>query len=188
MSNVLPVFRLAQAETEFSQTIALAQNLFEIKDDFKISKQEGKHALNNARFLVETANGGLDVWASDTTQYLNPTLRPLLLNEKEALKTAKQLVEQKQLLPNLQKPFEYGKPQLGGTLFAQSEKQKRSDFQLDQKVVFPILVNGLPVVGVWASRAGADPFQRPRLGTRLSICRLHQSYFALCHVDTLLKQ
>lgn len=147
MSNVLPVFRLAHAETEFSHTISLAQKLFEIGDEFQISKSESKYTLNNARFKIESANAGLDVWASDSTQYLNPNIRPQLLNEKEALKTARQLVEQKKLLPNLKKPFEYGKPQVGGTFFAQTEKKKRSDFQLDRKIVFPVLVNGLPVIG-----------------------------------------
>jgi hypothetical protein len=148
MANSLPVYRLSYTETDFSQTVNLAQNLFKANDNFEMSKlQSGGHSLGNAQFTLETSNGGLDIWASDKVQRWNPTLRPQLLKETDAIKAVSRIVQEKKLLPSLQKPFEYAKPQIGGTYFSIYQNKKRENHQLDTQVVYPMLVNGLPIVG-----------------------------------------
>lgn len=147
MPTELPVFRLLHTEAEFSKTIDLARNLFDIGDDFGFSGSESGHALKSARYSVESANDGRDIWAADLAQTWNPDARPALPDEKETLKAVEQLVYQKGLLPGLKKPFAYAKPQLGATYYAVSKDEKRENYVLDRQVVYPILVNDLPVVG-----------------------------------------
>jgi hypothetical protein len=147
MKDSLPVFRLSGSEAEPAQSIDIARQLFGMKDTFQMTRANGKLSLNDERFNVETAHGGHEIWAADKANLWNPDLRPKLLTQPEALKRAGEFLATQKWLPQLEKPFRYGKPHVGGTYLARSEKGKREDSQLDVQVVYPIRVHDLPVVG-----------------------------------------
>ncbi|WP_159478218.1 DUF6345 domain-containing protein [Dyadobacter sp. 3J3] len=147
MADLLPIYRLVNAESDYSQSIEFSHRLFGIRNDFNLSKADNRVVLKNDLFNVEIGNGSQDIWAADTSQLWNPSLRPQILKGREALAEARKIVEVKKLLPQLNGPFKYGEPHLGGTFFAQSENKKRTDHQLDTQVIFPILAHGYPIVG-----------------------------------------
>ena len=147
MSELLPVYRLSQSESDYAQTIDLSKRLFGERNDFKFSKSASGIHLQNDQYSVELGNGAQDIWAADVTQLWNPSIRPQLLKDREALTEAQKIVAEKNLLPKLDRQFKFGEPHMGGTFFAQTENKKRTNHQLDTQVVFPVLVNGYPVVG-----------------------------------------
>jgi hypothetical protein len=143
----LPIFRLLHSESEFETSIGLAQSLFGIKENFEFSRSGTNPVLKSSHFSVESTNEGLDVWATDQSQFCNPELRPKLLNVKETLGEAEKIIAKKKLLPKLGKQFSFAKPQVGGTYYSMVENEKRQDHLLDRQIVYPIQVNDLPVVG-----------------------------------------
>lgn len=147
MAELLPIYRLGYTEADYSQSIEFSERLFGARNDFSLSKSDNRIVLKNDFFTIETGNSNQDIWATENSQLWNPALRPQLLKGREALEQAKKIVQEKKLLPNLDGPFKYGEPHLGGTFFARTENKKRTDQQLDTQVIFPILAHGYPVVG-----------------------------------------
>ena len=60
---------------------------------------------------------------------------------------ARNLLNKNGLFPKLEAPFKLGNAVVGGTHFATNRSRRRVNRRLDTQVIFPVLVDDIPVVG-----------------------------------------
>ncbi|HKO92354.1 MAG TPA: DUF6345 domain-containing protein, partial [Polyangiaceae bacterium] len=147
MSLTLPIYRLTAEEASDVRLIDLAKRIFDLEQDYRLSRENGCLALRGSNQVVELASVSGYVWAANHAQLWKPSLRPELPGGAEAAKIAKKWAQDQGLLPKLAAPFRIGPPTLGGTYYAVLRDGKREDRQLDTQVAFPVFVGDLPVTG-----------------------------------------
>jgi hypothetical protein len=147
MNDRLPIYRIEPQETSVRRLAALGHQLFGLGDEFKLGETRDGKALRNGHLVVEVAHASGAVWAADEAHLWRPSVKAEVPKEVDALANAKAFLDRHGLLPALQAPFSYGKPVIGGTHFALREEGKRQDRRLDVQVIYPVMVNNLPVVG-----------------------------------------
>ena len=103
--------------------------------------------LRNGKRVVELANASGAVWAADESQIWKPSVKAELLSEADALSKAQAFLKRNQLQPELNSPFRYGKPVVGGPHFALRKGGKRENRRLDVQVIYPVMVDKIPVIG-----------------------------------------
>jgi Family of unknown function (DUF6345) len=145
--DTLPVFRLVSADVSTDRLLDMTKRVFDITDKFKLSELSGRIGLQAGSFQVELEQASGGIWAADQAQLFNPELRPKLLPRDKALAQAMKFVKSGDLLPKLTGGMEWGTPVLAGTKLATTVGTKRSDFDLDVQVVFPVTFKGIPMVG-----------------------------------------
>ncbi len=147
MKDRLSIYRLAPQETSVRRLAALGHRIFGLHDDFTLDDTRDGKVLRNGKRVVEIASASGAVWAADESQMWKPEIRAELLGEAEAIAKARDFLRRNQLLPELDTPFSYGKPVVGGTHFALRTDRKRENRRLDVHVVFPVEIDKIPVVG-----------------------------------------
>jgi Family of unknown function (DUF6345) len=151
MLDRLTIYRTEFQDTGVSRLVDLGQRIFELKDNFQLSETNSGRVLRSGQRMVELATASGGVWAADEAQLWNPSIRPDLLKEADALAKANDIIRTRKLLPDLEPPFRFDKPVVGGTYFALRRDRKRENRRLDVQVAYPIMVGDLPLVG-----GGAD--------------------------------
>jgi hypothetical protein len=81
--------------------VDLGQRIFELKDNFQLSETNNSRVLRSGPRTVEVATASGGVWAADEAQLWNPSIRPNLLKEADALAKANDIVRTRKLLPDL---------------------------------------------------------------------------------------
>jgi hypothetical protein len=147
MVDRLSIYRIESEDTSVPRQIDLAQRLFEPKHDFELSETSSNRVLRSASHTVEIAAASGGIWAADKAQLWKPSVRPDLPKVEDALAKATELIRQENLLPNLERPFQIGKPIVGGTMFSMRQARKRENRRLDVQVAYPVLVGDIPIVG-----------------------------------------
>ena len=147
MVDRLSIYRIESEDTSVPRQIDLAQRLFEPKHDFELSETSSNRVLRSASHTVEIAAASGGIWAADKAQLWRPSVRPNLPKVEDALAKANELIRQENLLPNLERPFQIGKPIVGGTTFSMRQARKRENRRLDVQVAYPVLVGDIPIVG-----------------------------------------
>jgi Family of unknown function (DUF6345) len=147
MSNRLPIYRLKPESADVPHLIDLGRRIFDLDQGYELSERGNSHVLRSGRRMVELDRASGGIWAADEAQLWKPSVHPKLLEETDALAKANEIVRQRYLMPELAKPFRFGKPTVGGTYFSLSRDGKREDRRLDVQIVYPVMVGDLPVVG-----------------------------------------
>lgn len=147
MTDRLPIYRLGSESADVPRLIDLGQRIFKINQDYTLSDSGASRKLRRSQYQVEIASKSGGIWAADEAQLWNPSMRPDLPQEKDAIATANKLVSDRKLLPRLEGRFRFGAPVLGGTYFATNRSGKRENHKLDIQVNYPVLVGDIPVVG-----------------------------------------
>jgi hypothetical protein len=147
MPDRLPIYRLDAESVSAARLIDLGKRIFDFDQAFELRERDSSHLLRHGRRAVELDRASGGIWAADEAQLWKPSLRPKLLEEDDALARANEIVRRRQLLPELAKPFRFGKPIVGGTHFAISREGRREDRRLDVQIAYPVMVGELPVVG-----------------------------------------
>jgi hypothetical protein len=147
MADRLPIYRVKPDDASISHLVDLGRRIFELDQDFKLSETNSNRVLRSGHHVVDLATASGGVWAADEAQLWKPMLRADLPQEADALARANALVRERQLLPTLEQPFQFGKPVVGGTYFALRQDGNREDRRLDVQMVYPIFVGDIPVVG-----------------------------------------
>ena len=145
--TTLPVFRLVPPDVSTDRLLDVTKRVFDISDRFKLSELSGRLGLQAGSFQVEIEQASGGIWAADQSQLFNPDLRPKLLPREKALSQAMRYVKSRELLPKLTGGMEWGAPVLAGTKLATTVADRRTDFDLDVQVVFPVTYKGIPMVG-----------------------------------------
>jgi hypothetical protein len=151
MGERLPIYRVEPEEASVTRLIELGKRLFDISDDFKLSETNDGLVLRSGERVIDMATASGGVWAADESQLWKPSIYPELPDDEAALEKANELAKQHGLLPELEGPFQFGKPVVGGTYFSLTQEGKRDNRRLDVQVIYPIQVGDLRVVG-----GGAD--------------------------------
>jgi hypothetical protein len=147
MKDSLPIYRLEPQDTSVKRLAMLGRQIFGLHDEFRLSETRDGKVLRNAHHVVEIANASGAVWAADESQMWRPSVNAELPDDDDALSIAKDFLHREGLLPGLEAPFSYGKPVIGGTHFALRKDGKRQNRRLDVQVVYPVMVDKIPVVG-----------------------------------------
>ena len=147
MKDSLPIYRLEPQDTSVKRLAMLGQQIFGLHDEFRLSETRDGKVLRNAHHVVEIANASGAVWAADESQMWRPSVNAELPGDADALSIANDFLQREGLLPALHAPFSYGKPVIGGTHFALRKDGKRQNRRLDVQVVYPVMVDKIPVVG-----------------------------------------
>lgn len=147
MKDALPIYRLAPQETSIKRLATLGHQIFGLQDEFNLSETRDSRVLRNGRRVVELATASGAVWAADESQMWKPAVKAELPSKADALALARDFLKRNQLLPELNTPFSYGKPVIGGTHFALRKGGKRENRRLDVQVAFPVMIDKIPVIG-----------------------------------------
>jgi hypothetical protein len=147
MSNSLSIYRLKVESVDVARLIDLGKRIFEFEQPYELSERGTSHVLRSGQLAVELDSASGGIWAADEARLWKPSMQPKLLDETGALARANEIVQQRSLLPDLARPFRFGKPTVGGTYFSMSREGKRQDRRLDVQIVYPVMVGDLPVVG-----------------------------------------
>jgi Family of unknown function (DUF6345) len=149
MSDQLAIYRLGSEDVYDADLIDMGKRVFDLKDDFRLSRRSNGHIVRDGSKVVEIAAESGGVWAADESKLWKPGLPSKLLSHKGALARSKAVLRKKRLLPKLDRPFRFGKPVIGGTIAArQSVKTgRRENRKLDVQVGYPVMVGNLPVIG-----------------------------------------
>lgn len=149
MPDRLPIYRLTSEEASPFRLMAYARSIFDINDDFQLSRRGNSRILRKDRRVVEIADESGGVWAADESQLWKPAGRPELPSEQVAVAEAERFTTRHQLLPKLSTPFRFGNPVIGGTRFAlrEAKTRRRENHRLDIQVTYPIFVGDMPVIG-----------------------------------------
>src|SRR5580765_8011966 len=99
MPDRMPVYRLSSDEPSVSRLTELGRGLFNVNDHFQLGTNGRTRQLRNGHHVVEIAGESAGVWAADESQLWNPTLRPQLVPEKQAVAQAEKTLRELSLLP-----------------------------------------------------------------------------------------
>lgn len=143
----LPIFRAVSKQPEIRDLLSAAEGLFRIADNFKMIEERDFLSLESLTHSVELARPSGGIWAADNTRLFNPDLKPDLPDLDEAGSFAKDFAVSSSLMPALGGPASWGDVVVGGTRLATVKGRERDDRELDRQFIFPVLVEGLPVVG-----------------------------------------
>lgn len=143
------IYRLGTARPSTKDLLDSAARLFEIADgdDYQLTDGPERLRLQSRSHLVELSLASGGIWAADQTQLFNPNLHPELPRVEDTLGLARDFVESRALLPKLEGPASWGGLVEAGTRLATLSDGQRAEVELDRQVVFPVTVDGLPVVG-----------------------------------------
>jgi len=149
MRDRYTIFRLEPQDTSVERLRSLGEKLFGLGQDHRLDKSADALTLRNGHRSVELARLSGGVWAADESQLWRPSVRAELPSAQEAERQARAFVDRNDLLPKLDAPLSWGKPVVGGSFYARLdiESRRREQKRLDVQVVFPLHVDGLPVVG-----------------------------------------
>ena len=147
MPDRLPIYRVVPQDTSTQRLVALGEQIFGLKEDFKLGETQDAKSLRNGKHVVELGNASGAVWAADESQLWKPSVKGTLPTKSQALSSARAFLKQNKLLPELRDPFTLGKPLVGNTQYALSKGGKRVNRPLDVHVTFPVLVGSIPVTG-----------------------------------------
>jgi hypothetical protein len=146
MKDKLNIYRVAPADTSPQRLASLGQQIFGLQS-FQFSATPDARALRKGRHVVEVAQASGAIWAADEAQMWNPEVQAELPSDSDAVLRARDFLDRNQLLPQLAAPFAYAEPIVAGTLLATLRDGKREDRRLDSQVIFPVTVDGIPLVG-----------------------------------------
>src|SRR5690349_10096086 len=118
MSDRIPIYRLDPADTSTSKLIDVSRRILDIGDDFQLTRRGNSRVLRSGPRVVEVASERGGIWAADESQLWNPSSRPKLLTEDQAVSHEERTLRDIAVLPNLNPPFRFGPPVVGGTHFA----------------------------------------------------------------------
>jgi hypothetical protein len=143
----LPVYRVEAQDVSAKQLATLGHRIFGANEGFDFVDTRDGRLLRSGRQVVEVARASGFIWAADESQLWRPAVRAELLSEESALTHAGEFFKRSNLLPELQAPFAYGKPVVGGTQYALQQGGKRHNRWLDIQVTYPVFIGDVPVVG-----------------------------------------
>ncbi len=149
MRDRYTIYRLTPQDSSDERLRQLAGSLFDQNQDYRLDKTADGLTLRHGHRVVELFHASGGVWAADESQLWRPSVKADLPSADEAVLLAHKLSDKHRLLPQLDKPLAWGPPVIGGTWHAQRDLKsgQRQQRQLDVQVVFPLQVDGLPVVG-----------------------------------------
>lgn len=144
----LPIFRTSVRHPETGDLLRAAESLFRISDNFKLGESKDAITLETLTHGVELSRSSGGIWAADHTRLFNHELEPELPDLDKATSFAKDFSASSDLLPKLGGPTSWGDIIVGGgTHLATVTGKDREERELDRQFIFPVLVEGLPVVG-----------------------------------------
>jgi hypothetical protein len=147
MPDRLPIYRVVPQDTSTQRLVALGEQIFGLKEDFKLGETPDAKSLRNGKHVVELANASGAVWAADESQLWKPSVKGTLPTRSQAQSAARAFLKQNKLLPELRDPFALGKPIVASTQYALSKNGQRVNRPLDVHVTFPLLAGSIPVTG-----------------------------------------
>ncbi|MEU4396510.1 DUF6345 domain-containing protein [Kribbella sp. NPDC023855] len=147
--TTLPIFRTSFRRPEVDDLLDCAARLFRISDhdQFTMTTDESMLALSSATHSVELSRASGGLWAADKSQLFNADLTPDLPSEDEAVSEARTFMESAGLLPSLTGSATWGELLTASSRVVTLTEGGRTEVLLDRQIVFPVVVDGLPVVG-----------------------------------------
>jgi len=141
------IYRLASSAADTPHLIDVSNRIFGIDGNFKLTKRGTSNVLQSTSLVVEVDAESGGIWAADEAQLFKPSAKAVLPTNRAAISMARNLLNKNGLFPKLEAPFKLGNAVVGGTHFATNRSGRRVNRRLDTQVIFPVLVDDIPVVG-----------------------------------------